>query len=197
MAVSPSSTDAHVLFESAFEFAAIGMALVAPDGRWLRVNRALCDLTGYSAAELMESSFQEITHPDDLNLDLENLDKLLRGEISTYQIEKRYFRKSGEIVWVVLTVSLVRDTAGEPLFFISQIKDISARKRAEQELREAVAEIEKLRSGLVTMCAWTKQVQVDGRWLPVEKFLSEHLHLKLTHGMSVEGARIFDAPQSG
>jgi PAS domain S-box-containing protein len=192
MAVSPSTIDSNSLFESAFKHAAIGMALVAPNGRFLRVNRSLCELTGYSDLELMELTFQDITHPDDVNRDVANSEKLLRGEISSYQMEKRYFGKNDAVVWILLTVSLVRGAAGEPLFFISQMKDITGRKEAERQLREHVEEIERLRSGLLTVCAWTKQVQVDGRWVAVDEFLSEHLGLKLTHGMSAEGARLFE-----
>ena len=76
------------------------MALVAPDGKWLKVNRALCEITGYSEAELLERTFQDITHPEDLNLDLSNVAKLLAEEGATYQVEKRYFHKSGVSVWV-------------------------------------------------------------------------------------------------
>ena len=142
-----------LLFESAFEYAAIGMALVSPDGRWLRANRSLCELIGYVADELLALTFQDITHPDDLDLDLANVEMLLRGDIRSYQMEKRYFHKDGALIWTLLSVSLVRDKAGAPLFFISQIKDITARKQAEQQLREAVTEIERLRSGLLTVCA--------------------------------------------
>jgi PAS domain S-box-containing protein len=88
------------LFQNAFEFAAIGMALVSPEGKWLRVNRAICEITGYSETELLERTFQDITHPDDLDLDLDlaNVRKMLAGEIKTYQMEKRYFHKNGSIV---------------------------------------------------------------------------------------------------
>lgn len=122
-------------FSSAFEHAAIGIALVAPDGRWLKVNRAVCDLVGYTSDELLEKSFQDITHPDDLETDLENVQRLLSGEISSYQMEKRYFHKAGHIVWVLLSVSLVRSDEGEPLYFIAQIQNISKRKRAEEALQ--------------------------------------------------------------
>src|ERR1043166_1837881 len=105
------------LFQHAFEHAAIGMALVAPDGKWLRVNRSICEITGYSEEELLQRTFQDITHPDDLDLDLANVDKMLSGEIQTYQMEKRYFHKNGSIVWVLLSVSLVRDQNNQPLFF--------------------------------------------------------------------------------
>lgn len=188
---SPSLLSGDSLFQSAFEYAAIGMALVAPDGKWLRVNQSICEITGYSERELLERSFQDITHPDDLDLDLANVDKMLAGEIDSYQMEKRYFHKNGEIVWVLLSVSLVRDEENRPRFFISQIQDITSRKESERQLGEASAEIAKLRKGLLKICAWTKRIEIDGQWIPVDEFLSDRLHLKLTHGMSVEGARIF------
>jgi two-component system, cell cycle sensor histidine kinase and response regulator CckA len=123
-------------FRGAFRFAAIGMALVAPDGRFLQVNDALCELVGYSAHELLERGFQEITHPDDLEADLEYVRQLLAGEISTYQMEKRYFHRLGHVVWVLLNVSLVRASDGSPVHFVSQIQDITDRKAAETRLRE-------------------------------------------------------------
>jgi len=121
-------------FRLAFEEATIGMALVAPDGRWLRVNQAICDLVGYSAAELLEIDFQRITHTDDLEIDLHYVQQMLEGKINTYQLEKRYFHKQGQVVWVLLSVSLVRDQQNQPSYFISQIQDITERKRAEQAL---------------------------------------------------------------
>lgn len=114
-----------VLFSSAFDYAAIGMALVAPGGSWLRVNRSLCEITGYTEPELLKMRFQDITHPDDLHLDLENMEKLLCGEAVTYQMEKRYLHKNGATVWGLLSVSLVRDDRCKPLFFISQIQNIT------------------------------------------------------------------------
>ena len=179
------------LFQNAFEHAAIGMALVAPDGKWLRVNRSICEITGYSEQEMLQHSFQEITHPDDLDLDMANVAKMLSGEIDSYQMEKRYYHKNGAVVWALLSVSLVRDEKGRPRFFISQIQDITSRKESERQLDEASTEITKLRKGLLKICAWTKRIEIDGRWISVDEFLSDHLHLKLTHGMSVEGARIF------
>ena len=180
-----------VLFENAFHYAAIGMALVAPDGRWLRVNRSLCTMTGYTEAELLGMRFQDITHPEDLDLDLENVDKMLCGEVTTYQMEKRYIHKSGALVWGLLSVSLVCDSAGAPLFFISQIQDITARKESLERLARADAEIRRLRRGLLKVCAWTKRIEVDGRWISIEEFLSQYLQLQLTHGMSEEAVRLF------
>ncbi|OKH22622.1 hypothetical protein NIES593_12590 [Hydrococcus rivularis NIES-593] len=124
-------------FYNAFEYAAIGMALVALDGRWLKVNRALCEIVGYSQEELLATSFQAITHPEDLESSIAYMRQLLAGEINTYQIEKRYLHRQGHTVWVLLSVSVVRDDRGQPLYFIAQIQDITARKQAEASLRES------------------------------------------------------------
>jgi len=124
-------------FRSAFDYSAIGMALVSPDGHWLRVNRSICEIVGYSEQELLEIDFQTVTHPDDLEKDLEYVQQMLAGEIKTYQMEKRYIHKMGQVVWALLSVSLVRDAQDEPLYFISQIQDITDRKRAEEALRHS------------------------------------------------------------
>jgi PAS domain S-box-containing protein/putative nucleotidyltransferase with HDIG domain len=133
-------------FASAFENAAIGMALVSPQGRWLKVNQALCDVLGYSSEELLTRSFQEITHPDDLDADLEFVRRTLAGEIQSYQTEKRYIHKQGRAIWVLLSVSLVRDDAGEPQYFISQIQDITSRKDAETQIGRQLDQLAALRT---------------------------------------------------
>ena len=120
-------------FRTAFESAAIGMALVSVEGRFVEVNDSLCTIVGYTAEELVRKTFQEITHPDDLDLDLEYLGQLLAAAIPSYQMEKRYFHANGGTVWVLLSVSLVRASDGTPLHFVSQIEDITQRKRAEAE----------------------------------------------------------------
>lgn len=124
-------------FQSAFTYAAIGMALVALDGRWLQANPALCELTGYSEPELLQRTFQELTHPDDLATDLDLAQQLMAGRLRSYQMEKRYIHRLGHIVWVLLNVSLVHDAQGRPLYFLSQIQDITERKQAEQALQES------------------------------------------------------------
>src|SRR5262249_59664577 len=113
--------------------------LVAIDGRWLRANPALCELTGYSERELQGLTFTEITHPDDLEANLEGDERLLRGEASDYRLEKRYLRKDGEPIWVLLSVSLDRDEDDEPTHYIVQVHDISLRKRMEADLVHAAS----------------------------------------------------------
>ncbi len=117
-----------------FEQAAVGIAHVATDGRWVSVNQRLCDIVGYPRKDLLGLTVQDITHPDDLDADLENVRRVLAGEIQTYSIEKRYLRRGGSLVWVNLTVSLVRTPTGEPEYFISIIEDISRRKQTEEVL---------------------------------------------------------------
>ncbi len=120
-------------FRANFEQAAVGIAHVGPDGRWLRVNQRLCDIVGYTRDELLARTFQDITHPADLEADLAYVHQVLAGEIATYSMEKRYLRQDRSVVWINLTVSLVRDAAGAPRYFISVIEDIDRRKRAEEE----------------------------------------------------------------
>jgi diguanylate cyclase (GGDEF)-like protein/PAS domain S-box-containing protein len=129
--------EAEERFRRSFDDAAIGMALVGTDGRFLRTNRSLCNMLGYREVELLGKTFQDITHPDDLDADLDQVRRMLVGEIRTYQMEKRYFHKEGQVVWALLSVSMVHDEEGEPLYFVSQIQDISERKRAEQKIRAA------------------------------------------------------------
>lgn len=132
----------NVLFFSAFTYAAIGMALVAPDGTWLKVNKALCDIVGYPPQELVTKTFQDITHPDDLDEDLRFVNQMLMGDIDTYQMEKRYIHREGHIVYVQLNVSLVKNEDGTPRFFISQIQDITDKKQLESELARMAREDE-------------------------------------------------------
>lgn len=119
------------LFQAAFTHSAIGMALVGLDGSWLEVNRALCDILGYEKEELTQLTFQDITHPDDLEEDVRLAKQLLFGEIDTYRMEKRYVRKDGTNRWTQLTGSLARDASGAPDFFIAQVVDISRQKEAQ------------------------------------------------------------------
>lgn len=124
-------------FRATFENASVGIAHVAPDGGWLRVNARLCEIVGYAPDELVDSTFQDITHPDDLDADLALLDRLASGEIDRYSIDKRYLRKDGSTIWIELTVACARRQDGTPDHFISTVQDISARKAAEARLRES------------------------------------------------------------
>ncbi|MES2936122.1 MAG: PAS domain S-box protein [Pseudomonadota bacterium] len=124
-------------FTSAFENAPIGMSLIAPDGRRLRVNRAFCRMLGYTREELLARTVHDVTHPDDVAEDLRERRALLSGAKELYEREKRYLHKDGRVLWGCVTCSLVRDADGLPLHFIAQVQDITQRKRDEQALRES------------------------------------------------------------
>jgi two-component system phosphate regulon sensor histidine kinase PhoR len=140
--VTAARTAEHTLKESeernrlTFEHAPIGQAIVELNGKWRQVNAALTKLLGFPEDQLLKMTFQDITHPDDLELDLAHLNQLLAGEIDSYQIEKRYFTASGLTVWALLSVALVHDDEGSPLYLIAQIQDISDRKRQQHALQD-------------------------------------------------------------
>lgn len=124
-------------FMGAFANAGHGMALVSLEGRWLDVNESLCRMLGYSRDQLLARTFQEITHPDDLDLDLALLEETLAGQRDSYHMDKRYFHSQGGIIEVLLTVSLVRHSDGTPLHFVSQIQNVSAQRTAERMLAQS------------------------------------------------------------
>ncbi len=148
-------------FRATFEQAAVGVAMVAPDGRWLRANRRLCDFLGYSLEALQRTTFQAITHPDDLGTDLALVEQVLRGEIDTYAMEKRYRRKDGGIAWAMLTTSLVRDDLGRPDHFVSVIEDIGDRKNAEEAVRQSRNQLRTITDNLPALIAQVDKVE-DG-----------------------------------
>jgi PAS domain S-box-containing protein len=127
------------LFENAFEHAAIGKCLVGLEGQFLKVNPALCRMVGYTREELLVLDFQTITHPDDLDADLSLLTDRYNGKIWTYQMDKRYIRKGGGVVWIQLSVSRVDHPDGSPRYFIAQIEDLTARREAEAALKDSEA----------------------------------------------------------
>jgi diguanylate cyclase (GGDEF)-like protein/PAS domain S-box-containing protein len=127
-------TESDQRFRGAFETAAMGIALVGLGGEWIEVNPSLLNMLQYSEEELLQLTFQDITHPEDLNLDLEHLTALLAGKIKSYQMEKRYFCKDGSTVWAYLSVSMVVDGKGEPVHFVSQIENITVRKELQKQV---------------------------------------------------------------
>jgi len=112
-------------FKGAFDAAALGIGIVSLDGRWAEVNQALCKMVGYTEQELLSLSFQDITYADDLNTDLTLIQQLLSGDIPCYQLKKRFVTKSGALVWVLIAVSMVRDSNGQPLHFVKQVEDMN------------------------------------------------------------------------
>ena len=141
-----SLRESEEMFRASFEGAAVGMAHVGLDGRFLRVNDRLCEIVGYAREEMLMRNFQDITHPDDLEGDLEQARRMLDGEIETYSTEKRYIKKGYSQVWVSLKVALIRDATRAPKYFISVVEDITQRKKAEM-VRESLSarEVEVLR----------------------------------------------------
>ena len=123
-------------FRNTFEQAAVGVAHVAPGGEFIQVNQRLCDIVGYENDVLLKKTFQEITYPEDLDLDLQYFDRLMVGEISSYSLEKRYIRQDGVIIWVNITVSLINNSLGQPDYFIAVIEDIGDRKQTELALEQ-------------------------------------------------------------
>ncbi len=132
--------ESELRFRGAFQNAAHGMALVSTEGRFIKVNPALCVMLGYAEADMLSIDFQTVTHPDDLSTDLQNVQDLLQGKIEIYQMEKRYFHKTGRLVWVLLSVSLVRTKDGIPIHFVSQIQDITQGKLDQKHLDRLLSE---------------------------------------------------------
>jgi len=124
-------------FRNLFEFSAIGMAIVSLEGKYLKVNKELCAMVGYSESEFLSKSFQDYTHPDDLEESLDFVRKIISGEIASFYIEKRYLHKNGSTIWVYLSTTILRDGNGKALYFVSQLVNITDRKRAERELVES------------------------------------------------------------
>ena len=148
-----STQESEERFRATFEQAAVGLSHVGLDGRWLRVNQKLCEIVGYSREELLQRTFQSITHPEDLDVNLKRIHQLLTGEIQTYCMEKRYLRKDGSLTWVNITVSLMRESSanpwgdganGNPNYMIVVVEDINDRKQAATALQERAEELSQL-----------------------------------------------------
>lgn len=130
-------------FESIFEYSSVGMALVGLDLKWKKVNPALCRIIGYTEAELINKTSENLTYAEDRNLVLDIVNKLINREILSGQIEKRYFHKNGNIIWILLNISIVHDSDDQPLYFIFQMNDITVRKQIVNDLIAAKEEAEK------------------------------------------------------
>ena len=166
-------------FSAAFEYASIGIGLVGIKGEWLRVNKSLCAMFGYSSSELMMCTFQDITHEDDLKLDLEYLQKLMNNEIPSYNMPKRYYTKNGKIIWTNLSVSKVLNADGSTKHFISQIENINDKKLAEIALHD---EKERLANVLDGTNAGTWELNIETgetvyneRWASIAGFTLQEL----------------------
>ncbi|MBR7799635.1 PAS domain S-box protein [Undibacterium fentianense] len=139
----------HALMEQAFGSSPIGMALIDIDGKFLRVNRVLCDMFGYTEQELLNQPSKKFTHPDDVNLDKQLIHQLVQGEIERFEIHKRYYHKDGTLVWLQVNVSLVRDANHMPVNFVTQIQDITQRLVAEAQLNQLSQAVEQSTEAII------------------------------------------------
>jgi two-component system cell cycle sensor histidine kinase/response regulator CckA len=146
-------------FAAAFEHAPIGVALVSLDLRWLKVNRALCNLFGYSEREFLTHTVKDFTHPDDLEIGAENVRKTIAGEVRDFQLEKRYLHKNGKVITVLLSISLIRDSQDHPHYFVAQLQDITERKVAEDELRASDQKFHQLADN-ITDAFWIRSADM-------------------------------------
>jgi PAS domain S-box-containing protein len=144
-----SLRDSEERFRATLGQAAVGISETDPSGRYLLVNQRFCDIVGFTEQELLERRFHDITHPDDLIIDLDRFQQLAAGALDRYAIEKRYRHKSGSWVWVDLTVSAVRLPSGEPRYFIAVIEDITQRRQAEEALRRQALVFDNIHDGVI------------------------------------------------
>ena len=142
-------TESEQAFRLTFNQAAVGIARVSTEGTWLDVNQKFCDIVGYSKAELLTRTFQDITHPDDMAADLDYLQQMLAGQLASIAMEKRYLHKSGETVWVNVTVGLAQNSDGTPKYFIAVVENISARKQSDARLIKLSLAVEQSPNSIV------------------------------------------------
>lgn len=143
--------ESEALFRAVFDNAAVGIAQLSPQGRFLQINQYFCDMLGYSRDEVMEQgfSYQRITRPEDLTKDVPHVARMLRGELDDYRVEKRYIHKSGRTVWVSLSSHLLRDPTGAPMYFVTAVLDITDKKHAEERLQLAASVFSHSREGIM------------------------------------------------
>ncbi len=154
-------------FRSLFELSAIGMTQLSRDGRYLRVNRKLCQMVGYSEEEMLQRNFLDITHPDDREISAKQVEATFSGELDEASVEKRYVRKDGEIIWILVNWKVIRDAEGRPLRTVASLQDITSRKHAEEALRQSEAQ---LRSILDNSTAVMFVKDLEGRYLRINRW---------------------------
>ena len=188
-----------------FEQAAVGIAQIETQtGKFIRINQKYCDIVGYRKDDMAEATFMEITHPDDLQEDLDNMEKLKKGLINEFTMEKRYLHKDGKIVWVDLTVSAIGSSSKNFTFHIAVVQDITKRKEAEHErkkledtlkqknilLKNKTAELQtaseeiKILQGIIPICSYCHNIRDDeGAWEQVDAYISKHTKATFSHGI--------------
>lgn len=186
-------------FRGAFQHAAIGMVLADLNGRWTKVNHALCKMLGYTEPQLLSKGFLDLTHPDDAQISDAKVRQLLSGELSHYHLEKRYLHSDGHGVWALVSGTLVRDAQGIPLQFVGMIEDISERKQVEAELqlaqeklRELVAHQERIKENERTRIAREIHDELGGLLTGIKANLSVAMNQDERAG-SVPNQRLLDA----
>lgn len=188
------ASDGGELWRLTLQYSPVGMTLVGLDGRLLMVNHALCEMLGYDAEELSQRGFQEITHPEDLDTDLEHFELALNGVIDSYRLRKRYLHSDGHPVWGDLSVALVRDAGGEPLHFVSQILDVSEQHEYEQRLRETNEELQHERQALSaifdTVNVGLLLIDQDGRYERMNRRHQETMQLPFPEGHAGEAGQL-------
>jgi PAS domain S-box-containing protein len=176
-------------FRGAFDHAGIGMCLSFPDGRFLKVNRSFCEMVGYSDSELLETTFEAITHPEDRQESARIASSLVRGDHATAHFQKRYLHRDGHVVWAFLSTHLLRDAQGLPLYFVTQIQDVTKRREAEEALRLAHDELERRVAERTAELAQTNrllQSEIEERKRAVESLLLyEEIFARASEGVLI------------
>jgi PAS domain S-box-containing protein len=169
------------IFRSVFKHAPIGMAVIALNGRFLKVNRSLSETLGFNEQEFYATTVQSLSHPHDLEEDLNRAQGLLDGTASTYKMEKRFLNKAGQAIWILLSASIVRNQTGAPLFFISQMQTIDRPTRLEQTPMGPLGDPKQLQ-GVVPICMYCKNIRAErDRWQKVEAYVTQHTRAKFSH----------------